>query len=126
MNPLPFRGGLGRGFLPFRWSHHHSVDTLYNIVDICEVALAVAVVEYLYFIAFYQFIGKTEVCHVGAACWAIYCEETKSCTWNIVELAVGMRHKLVALLCGGIERYGVVYLVIGAIRNFLVVAIDTG
>ena len=37
---------------------------------------------------------------------------SESCGWDVVELAVGMCHKLVALLGSGIKRYRVVNLII--------------
>lgn len=37
-----------------------------------------------------------------------------------------MRHQLVALLRGGIERYGIVHLVVRGVRHLLVAAIDRG
>ena len=100
---------------------HHS---FHNVVDIGEVALAVAIVEYLDGLAFHQFVGETEVCHVGTTCRAIDGEEAQAGRGDVVELRVGMGHKLVALLGGGVEAYGVVHLVVCRIRHFLVATID--
>ena len=100
---------------------HHS---LHYVVDIGEVALAVAIVEYLDGLAFHQFVGETEVCHIGTAGGAIDGEEAQAGRGNVVELRVGMGHQLVALLRCGVEAYGVVHLVVCRIGHLLVAAID--
>ena len=100
---------------------HHS---LHDVIDIGEVALAVAIVEDLDGIAFHQFVGKAEVSHVGTAGGAIDGEEAEAGRGDVVELRVGMGHQLVALLGGGVEAHGVVYLVVCRIRHFLVAAVD--
>ena len=100
---------------------HHS---LHDVVDICEVALAVAIVEYLDGLAFNQFVGEAEVCHIGTTCRAIDGEEAEAGRGDVVELAIGMGHQLVALLGGGVEAHGVVHLVVCRIGHLLVAAID--
>ena len=100
---------------------HHS---LYDVVDIGEIALAVAIVENLDGLAFHQLIGETEVSHVGTTGGAIDGEEAEAGRGDVVELRVGMGHQLVALLRGGVEAYGVVHLVVCRIRHLLVAAID--
>lgn len=102
---------------------HDAHHTFYYIVNVSEVALAVAIVEYLDGLAFNKFVGKAEVCHVGTTCRAIDGKEAEAGRGDVVELRVGMGHQLVALLRGGIEAHGVVYLVICRIRHFLVAAI---
>ena len=88
---------------------HHS---LYDVVDIGEVALAVAIIENLDGLAFHQLVGEAEVSHVGTTGGAIDGEEAQAGRGNVVELRVGMGHKFVALLRGGVEAHGVVYLVV--------------
>ena len=100
---------------------HHS---LHNVVDIGEVALAVAIVENFDGLAFNKFVGETEVCHIGTAGGAIDGKEAEAGRGDVVEFAIGMSHKLVALLGGGIEAHGVVHLVVCRIRHLLVAAID--
>lgn len=100
---------------------HHS---LHDVVDIGEVALAVAIVENLDGLAFHQLVGEAEVSHVGTAGGAIDGEEAQAGRGDVVELRVGMGHKLVALLGGGVEAHGVVYLVVCRIGHLLVAAID--
>ena len=103
---------------------HHAHHALYDVINVGEVALAVAVIEYLDFLAAHQFVGEAEVCHIGTTGRAVDSEEAKACTGNIVEFAVCMRHQFVALLRGGIEAHGVVHFVIRGIGHFLVAAID--
>lgn len=100
---------------------HHS---LHDVVDIGEVALAVAIIEDLDGLAFHQFVGEAEVSHVGTTCRAIDGKEAEAGRGDVVELRVGMGHQLVALLRGGVEAYGVVYLVVCRIGHLLVAAID--
>ena len=100
---------------------HHS---LHDVVDIGEVALAVAIVENLDGLAFHQLVGEAEVSHVGTTGGAINCKEAEAGRGDVVELRVGMGHQLVALLRGGVEAHGVVHLVVCRIGHFLVAAID--
>ena len=100
---------------------HHS---LHDVVDIGEVALAVAIIENLDGLAFNKFVSETEVSHVGTTGGAIDGEEAQAGRGDVVELRVGMGHQLVALLRGGVEAHGVVYLVVCRIGHLLVAAID--
>jgi len=100
---------------------HHS---FHDVVDIGEVTLAVAIVEYLDGLAFHQFVGETEVSHIGTTSGAIDGEEAQAGRGDVVELAIGMGHQLVALLRGGIKRHGIIDLVVCRIRHLLVAAID--
>ena len=107
------------------WGVLHDTDhSFHDVIDIGEVALAVAIVENLDGLAFHQLVGEAEVSHVGTAGRAINCKETQACRWDVVELAIGMGHQLVALLGGGVEAYGVVHLVVCRIGHLLVAAID--
>lgn len=103
---------------------HDANYTFYYVVDIGEVALAVAIVEYLDGLAFNKFIGEAEVSHVGTAGGAIDGKEAQASRGDVVELAIGMGHQLVALLRGGVEAHGVIHLVVCRIGHLLVAAID--
>ena len=103
---------------------HNAHNTFYYIVDISEVALAIAVVENLDCLTFNKFVGATEVCHIWTTSWTIHCKETQACRRNVIEFAIGMSHKLIALLGGCIKRHGVVYFIVGRIRYFLVATIN--
>ena len=100
---------------------HHS---LHNVVDIGEVALAVAIVENLDGLAFHQLVSEAEVSHVGTTGGTIDGKEAEAGRGDVVELAISMGHQLVALLRGGVEAYGVVYLVVCRIGHLLIAAID--
>ena len=102
---------------------HDARHSLHDVVDIGEVALAVAIIENLDGLAFHQLVGKAEVSHVGTTGGAIDGEEAEAGRGDVVEFRVGMGHQLVTLLGGGVEAYGVVHLVICRIRHFLVAAI---
>ena len=54
---------------------HHS---LHDVVDIGEIALAVAIVENLDGFAFHQLIGEAEVSHVGTTSGAIDGKEAQA------------------------------------------------
>ena len=100
---------------------HHS---LHDVVNIGEIALAVAIIENLDGLAFHQLVGEAEVSHVGTTGGAIDGEEAEAGRGDVVELRVGMGHQLVALLRGGVEAHGVVYLVVCRIGHLLIAAID--
>ena len=68
---------------------HHS---LHDVVNIGEVTLAVAIVEYLDGLAFYKFVGEAEICHVGTTGGAIDGEEAEAGRRDVVEFAIGMCH----------------------------------
>ena len=102
---------------------HHSYYAFHDVIDIGEVAFAVAVIENLDGFAFHQFVGEAEVSHVWATGWSINGEETETGGWDVIELAVGMSHKLVALLCSSVERYGVVHFIVCGVWYFFVAAI---
>lgn len=82
---------------------HHAHDAFDNVIDECEVALALAVVENLDGLAGFELVGEAEVGHVRAACGAVDGEEAEPRAWDVVEFAVGVRHELVALFGGGVQ-----------------------
>ena len=116
---VPAVASLGR-------AAHDPHHALHDVVYVGEVPQAVAVVEYFYLLAFYQFVREAEVGHVGPAAGAVDGEEPKARGRYVVELAVGVGQKLVALLGGGVEADGVVHLVVGGVRHLPVGAVDAG
>ena len=108
----------------FRGVLHHTDDSFDDVINVGEVALAVAVVEDLDGVALHQLVGKAKVGHVGTTGRTIDGEETETCGRYVVELAVGVCHQFVALFGSGIEGHGIVNLVISGIWHFLVGAID--
>ena len=105
---------------------HHAHNAFDDVIDVGEVALAFAVVENLDGLAGFKLVGEAEVSHVRAAGGAVDGKEAQSRAWDVVELAVGMRHEFVTLLGGGIQRYGVVHFIVGGVGNFLVTAVHAG
>ena len=102
---------------------HHA---LHDVVYVSEVPQTVAVVEYFYLLALDQPVREAEVGHVRPAAGAVDGEEPQACGRYVIELAVGVGQQLVALLGRGVEADGVVHLVIGGVRHFLVGAVDAG
>ena len=113
-------------FFAFGGALHHTDDAFDNVVDIGEVAAAVAVVVDLDGFALQEFVGETEIGHVGAACGAVDGEEAEACGGDVVELGVAVGHELVGLLRGGVEGDGVVDAVVGGEGDFFVAAVDGG
>ena len=105
---------------------HDADDAFDDVVDVGEVAFALAVVEYLDGLAGFELVGEAEVGHVGAAGGAVDGKEAQSRAGDVVELAVGVGHELVALFGGGVQRYGVIDFVVGGVRDFLVAAVHAG
>ena len=105
---------------------HHAHDAFDNVIDECEVALALAVVENLDGLAGLELVGESEVRHVRAACRAVDGKEAEAGARNVVELAVGVGHELVALFGGGVQRDRVIDFVVGGVRNLLVAAVHAG
>ena len=105
---------------------HHAHDAFDNVIDEGEVALALAVVENLDGLAGFELVGEAEVGHVRATCRAIDGKEAEACARDVVELAVGVCHELVALLGGSVQRDRVIDFVVGGVRDLLVAAVHAG
>lgn len=108
---------LGRGV-------HNAPDALDDVVDVGEVAAAVAHVEDLDGVAAAQLLGEAEVGHVGPAHGTVHGEEAQAGRRDGVELGVGGGHELVGLLGGGVERHRRVHAVLLGERHLLVAAVD--
>lgn len=108
---------LGRGV-------HDTPDALDDVVDVGEVAAAVAHVEDLDGVAAAQLLGEAEVGHVGPAHGTVHGEEAQAGRRDGVELGVGGGHELVGLLGGGVERHRRVHAVLLGERHLLVAAVD--
>lgn len=108
---------LGRGV-------HDAPDALDDVVDVGEVAAAVAHVEDLDGVAAAQLLGEAEVGHVGPAHGTVHGEEAQAGRRDGVELGVGGGHELVGLLGGGVERHRRVHAVLLGERHLRVAAVD--
>lgn len=103
---------------------HDAPHALDDVVDVGEVAAAVAHVEDLDGVAAAQLLGEAEVGHVGPAHGAVNREESQAGRRDGVELGVGGGHELVGLLGGGVERHRRVDSVLLGERHLLVAAVD--
>ena len=103
------------------WKANHTED---DVVDVGEVAAAVAHVEDLDGVAAAQLLGEPEIGHIGPAHGAVHGEEAQAGGRDGVELGVSRGHELVGLLGGGVEGYRRVDAVLLGERNFLVAAVN--
>ena len=99
---------------------HDTDHALDDVVHEGEITFAVAVVEDFYGVAVDKLVREAEICHIGTSGRTVDREKSQACGRNVVELRIGMSHQLVALFRRGIEAYGIVHLVVGRIRHFLV------
>ncbi len=88
--------------LLFRGFTHDADDAFHDVIDIGEIATAVAVVVDLDGLAFQQFVRESEIGHVRAAGRAVDGKEAKACGRDIVKLGIAMCEEFVALLGGRI------------------------
>lgn len=109
-----FLGGFG----------HDTDDAFDDVVDVGEVAFAITVVEDFDGFAFDELVGEAEVSHVGTTGGAVDGEEAETGGGDVVEFGVGVGEELVGFFGGGVERDGVVDLVVGTERDFFVAAVD--
>ena len=105
---------------------HHADNAFDDVVDVGEVALTLAVIEYLDSLAGFKLVGEAEVGHVGATGGAVDGKETEPCAGDVVEFAVGVGHELVALFGGGVQGNRVVHFVVGGVGDLLVAAVHAG
>lgn len=103
---------------------HDAPHALDDVVDVGEVAAAVAHVEDLDGVAAAQLLGEAEVGHVGPAHGAVHREEAQAGRRDGVELGVGGGHELVGLLGSGVERHRRVHAVLLRERHLFVAAVD--
>ena len=105
---------------------HDADDALEDVVDVGEVALAVAVVEDPDRAALGEGLGGGVVEHVRPAGGAVDGEEAQAGGRDAVQLAVAVGEELVGLLGGGVEGDGVVHLVVHGEGHLFVPAVDGG
>lgn len=103
---------------------HDAPHALDDIVDVGEVAAAVAHVEDLDGASAAQLLGEAEVGHVRPAHGAVHREKAQARGRDGVELGVGGGHELVGLLGGGVERNRRVDAVLLRERHLLVAAVN--
>ena len=109
--------------LAFRRVSHDANHTLDNVVDVGEVAAAVAVVEDTDGLPGAKLVRESEICHVGTARRTVHGEKPQSRRRDVVEFRICMGHQLIALLRGGIEADRIVHLVFRRIWHLRVGAV---
>ena len=97
----------------------------YNIVYICKISAAVAIVEDLNGVTLQQLVRKPKICHVRTSGRTIDGKETQSCRWDIIQFRIAMCHQLVAFLGGSIQTHRIINSIIRRERHFLIAAIHT-
>lgn len=102
---------------------HYAPNALDDVVDVGEVAAAVAHVEDLDGVPAAQLLGESEVGHIGPAHRTVNREESQAGRRDGVELGVGSGHELVGLLGGCVERHRRVNAVLFGERHLLVAAV---
>ena len=107
-----------RARFPLRRPAHDAEHALDDIVDVRKVALAVSVVENLNCLAGAELVGEAEIGHVRPAGGAVDGKKAQAGTGDVIELGVGVRQKLVGFFGCGVERDGIIHLVLGCIWNF--------
>ena len=110
----------------FRRLFDDTHDSLYDIVDVGEVALHLAVVEHFDGAVIQDGVGKKHGCHVRSAPRAVNGEKAQARGTDAVEMTVGMGHELVAFFRSRVEANGVVDAVAHLEGHRLVEAVDTG
>ena len=109
----------------FRGFAHDPDDAFHDVINIGEIASAVAVVVDLDGLTFQQFVRESEISHVGASCRTVDGEEAEARGRDIVKLGIAMGKELVALLGSRIQAHRIIHPVVRAERDFLVATIDT-
>ena len=102
----------------------HAHDAFDDVVDVGEVADHPAIVEDLDRLAGQDAAREPEERHVGAAPRAVHGEETEPGARQPKSVRVRVRHQLVGLLRGGVERDRVVDVVVLGERLLRVRAVD--
>ena len=100
---------------------HYPLD---DVVDVGEVAPHVAVVEDLDGAVVEYGVHEEEGRHVGTSPRPVDGEEAQPRGRQSVQLGVGVRHQLVALLGGGIQAHRMGYAVVLGEGNLAVEAVD--
>ena len=110
--------------LLFRGFAHDPADAFHDVIDIGEIATAVAVVVDLDGLAFQQLVRESEIGHVRTACGAVNGEEAEACSRNVVQFGIAVGEEFVAILRCRIQAHRIIHPVIRAERDFLVATVD--
>ncbi len=105
---------------------HYETDTFHDVIHVSKVALAVAEIEDLDGLALDELVGKSKVSHIGSSRRSVNGEEAKTGGRNVVKLGVSVCHQLVAFLGGGVKADGIVHLILSAVRDLFIGAVNGG
>ena len=103
---------------------HDPDDAFHDVIDIGEIATAVAVVVDLDGLAFQQFVRESEIGHVRTPCRAVDGEEAEARGRDIIKFGIAVGEELIALLGCRIQAHRIIHSVVRAERDFLVAAVD--
>ena len=109
--------------LLFRGLAHHPDDAFHDVIDIGEIAAAVAVVVDLDGLALEQLVREAEIGHVRAAGGAVDGEEAKARGRDVVQLGIAVGEEFVALLGRRIQADRIIHPVVRAEGHLLVAAV---
>ena len=109
----------------FRGLAHHPDDAFHDVIDIGEIASAVAVVVDLDGLALEQLVRETEIGHVRTPGGAVDGEEAEARGRDVVQLGIAVGEEFVALLGGRVQAHRIIHSVVRAERDFLVTTVDT-
>ena len=110
--------------LLFRGLAHDTDYAFHDVIDIGEIAAAVAVIVDLDGLAFQQLVRESEIGHVRAPGRAVNGKETEARSRDIVQLGIAVGEEFVALLGRRIQANRIIHPVVSAERDFLVAAVD--
>ena len=116
----------GKSVLPgllFRGFAHNPDDAFHDVIDICEIPAAVALVVDLDGLTFQQFVREAEIGHVRAPCWTVDGEEAEARGRDVIKLGIAVGEELVALLGSRIQAHRIIHPVVRAERDFLVATV---
>src|SRR4030042_569812 len=88
-------------------------NSSYNIIYICEIPFHLSVIIDIDRPLFKNSLCKDEQRHVRSSPWAIDSKKSEPGGWQAIEMAICMRHRFIRLLCGRIDSYGMIDIVMG-------------
>ena len=111
--------------LLFRGFAHDADDAFHDVIDIGEIASAVAVVVDLDGLALEQLVREAEIGHVRTPCRTVDGEEAETRGRDVVKFGIAVGEEFVAFLGGRIQAHRIIHPVVRAERDFLVAAVHT-
>ena len=120
--------GIGSQGIPVgvgqRRPRQHAQNPVDDILDKGEVASVLSVVEDLQRLPGQNLAAENHRRHVWTPPGTIDREEAQPCCGQLVEVAVGVRHQLIGLFRGGVQRHRVIHAVADTEGLTRIAAID--